>query len=126
MKLRSFFPSSQNADTGHAQGGDAHLESVEPDKIRVGFLAALLVALIVVLLVVGIAIRQLVWLASSEVEREVDLSQANPALVEQRSKEDAALSSYDVVDGQKGLYQIPIDRAIEIYASRSGVQPGGK
>ncbi|HLB58962.1 MAG TPA: hypothetical protein VJL87_02615 [Bdellovibrionota bacterium] len=47
-----------------------------------------------------------------------ELSLTNPALLELRAKDKARLTEYDVVDQEMGLFQIPIEKAMNELANK--------
>lgn len=97
-------------------------QGVEPDKVPGKLFLGLLVLLVAALAGVGFAVRQLMWFSVSKVKHDVDLSLANPNLLELRASEEKALTSYDLVDEKLQIYRIPIDRAMDIYVNRRGTE----
>ena len=112
---------SVDAHASHG-GHSSHAEGVEPDRVQTKMFLVLLVLLVVSLIGVFVAVCQLMWFSVSKVQNDVDLAVANPALAELRAKEEKALNTYGVIDENTGVFQIPIDRAIEIYVKRSNTQ----
>lgn len=112
-----------NASAGGHEGGSS--KDIEPDRPPVKLLTALLVLMIVGLGVFSVISKQLLVLLMAQQEHEVDLGVESPALREQRIKEQAQLTGYDVADQQKGLYQIPIDQAIDLLVKRQSVDLSG-
>lgn len=92
----------------------------EPDNLPVGLLTGFIIAIAVFMVVVAIAARQLLFSTVQSQTNAVVNSVAPLQLSELRSKEQAQLESYDVIDEQKGLYRIPIDRAMEVYVQKAG------
>ncbi len=91
----------------------------ETDRPPVILLAVFIVVLIGVMVAVGLASKQLLWSAAS-VEIEVKQGPNNPSieLTELHAAEENILTTYEVVDKEKGLYRIPISNAIEELAKQ--------
>jgi len=47
------------------------------------------------------------------------LSPESKAMRELRAKEDHVLNSYQIIDAEKGIYQIPIERAIQVISNEA-------
>jgi len=74
----------------------------------------------IAILVVSIILIEQYFIATKErLVEEVVLSPQSVALRELRAREDETLNSYRVVDAQKRIYQIPIDRAMELIAEEA-------
>lgn len=50
---------------------------------------------------------------------ETVLSPESKRLRDLRAREDETLNSYSVIDAEKGIYRIPIDRAMELVANEA-------
>lgn len=59
------------------------------------------------------------------VEEQV-LTQSNEALQTLREQEAEMLNNYKLIDSEKGIYQIPIDRAMDILAAEAAAEAGKK
>jgi hypothetical protein len=87
---------------------------VKPGKIILfGILG---VVLIVIMLVF---ITQLFSTTSERMVEEMVLRPQSTAIRELRARETEELNSYKLLDAQKGIYQIPIDRAIKLMADEA-------
>ena len=81
--------------------------------IIVGIISALL------LIVILIALKQYFQAATEKQVYEAVLKPESVALRELRVKENETLNSYKIIDAQNGVYQIPIDSAMQILARES-------
>lgn len=78
----------------------------------------------IILLVVSVVIVDQIFILSSEKEIEdVVLKPQSAALRELRAREDEVLKSYKILDPQKRIYQIPIDRAMQVLADEAYKNP---
>jgi hypothetical protein len=93
-------------------GYDAHEANLKP-VIIIGVSS-------VILLVLSIILIDQYFIATKErLVEEMVLSPQSTALRELRAREEEALNSYRVIDAEKGIYQIPIDRAMELIANEA-------
>jgi hypothetical protein len=91
-----------------AQGG------VEPDSPPTRRLFLQLVALVVVLIGALIGLWQFFKLdTAAEIYRK-ELSVPNRELLELTARDEGRLSDYDLLDEKKGVYQIPVRRAMQM------------
>jgi hypothetical protein len=91
------------------------------DAAMKGLITVAVVALVIVVVAV-FAVYQLFIATREQIVDEVVLRPESVALRELRAREEAILNSYDVVDAQKGVYRIPIERAMTLTAERSYVE----
>jgi hypothetical protein len=63
-------------------------------------------------------INELFVISKEKRVEHVVLTPISPQLRELRSSEDEVLSSYKSIDSQKGIYQIPIEQAMQILADQ--------
>lgn len=78
---------------------------------------AIIIGLVVGVLIIVVALiglDQLYVLTREEVVKENVLSQVDPRLRELHASETRILTSYGVIDKDKGIYRVPIDRAMEL------------
>lgn len=78
-----------------------------------GILGVLLMVIIIVV-IAGIFTK-----TSEKLVEEMVLKPQSVAIRELRAREAEELNSYKLLDPQKGVYRIPIDRAIEIMADEA-------
>jgi hypothetical protein len=100
-----------DSESGRA-GYDTHDANLKP-IIAIGVVS-------IVLLVVILIFIDLIFISTKEkLVEEMVLSPQSLALRELRAKEDEALNSYRVLDAEKGVYRIPIERAVELIAAEA-------
>jgi hypothetical protein len=90
----------------------------ENDRPPVILLTVFIVVLFGGLALVAIASKQLLWTAA-ESSYDTRAGAGNPSLElqEMRAKEDSVLTSYDLVDQEKGFYRIPIQQAMDAFVT---------
>ena len=74
---------------------------------------------IVILIAIGIVLNEYFLLTKERIVYESVLKPESAALRELRAREDEFLNSYKVLDKDKGIYQIPIDRAMQLVADEA-------
>ncbi len=91
------------------------------DRKEVNVKVLLWVAVAGVLFVVVSAIILDSWftLTKEEVVYTSVLKPESVSLKDLRAREDEVLNSYKILDSAKGIYQIPIERALELYAEEA-------
>lgn len=72
------------------------------------------VASVLFLILAGVALDQYFDIATEKMYFEKVLKPESAELKELRDKETSVLTSYKVIDEAKGVYQIPIERAMEL------------
>jgi hypothetical protein len=77
------------------------------------------IAFVLLLIFTLIVLDQIFDVSREKVVEDVVMSPPSTPLQEMRNREDEVLNSYKVIDAQKGIYQIPIRRAMEILANRA-------
>lgn len=95
------------------------------DAVMKGLITVTVVALIVVVVSV-FAVYQLFIATREQIVDEVVLRPESLALRELRAREEMILNAYDVVDYQKGIYRIPIERAMKLVAERAYLEKSEK
>jgi hypothetical protein len=91
------------------------------EKSDVGVNKILIYGVIGIIAVVAIIIFVIDYYVATK-ERliyETVLKPESKELRELRAREDAVLNSYQVIDSTAGIYQIPIDRAIQLMATEA-------
>jgi hypothetical protein len=80
-----------------------------------------IVALIALILLAAsvYVVDEFFQISKEEQIEKVVLQPVSAQLRELRSHEDEVLSTYQVIDATNGIYQIPIDRAMEILANQA-------
>ncbi|MEN9528545.1 MAG: hypothetical protein RI932_418 [Pseudomonadota bacterium] len=93
---------------------------IEPDNLPVGTIGWAVVALIVIVVGTVIGVKQLYWFTSSNAVQKIELDQPNTLLQTLEAADRSVLTTYDVVDQQKGIYRLPIDEAMKLYVKQNG------
>jgi len=104
---------SEATDTQHLDSG------YELSDINVGKIVGLGVGIVVFLIVAFFILNSFFIKAKEDLVYERVLKPGNPKLTELRKQENQVLHSYGVVDSSKGIYRIPIDRAMNLIAEES-------
>jgi hypothetical protein len=99
---------NQPTQTGYEKG-DANPVKI----IGYGLGGVVLIAIILVF------VYQLFLSTSEELVDEVVLKPQSTAIRELRAREDKELNSYKLLDPEKKIYRIPIDRAIKLMADEA-------
>jgi capsular polysaccharide biosynthesis protein len=99
----------------HAHGSDGYERSDVNVKMIV-IVAVLIVAFLAVSLLV---LDQYFEYVTQETIYKEQLAPQSVALRDLRAREAETLNSYKVLDSAKGVYQIPIDRAMQLIAEES-------
>lgn len=81
--------------------------------IAFGILGALLIVIMLVI------VTNVFLTTSEKMVEDVVLKPQSVAIRELRARETEELNSYKLLDPEKGIYQIPIDRAIELMADEA-------
>jgi hypothetical protein len=82
----------------------------------------IVVVALIAIVILGSAlyfIDQLFQISKEKRIEDVVLKPVSVPLRELHSQEDEVLSSYKIIDAQNGVYQIPIERAMEILANQA-------
>jgi hypothetical protein len=93
---------------------------IEPDNLPVGTIGWAVVALVIIVVGTVIGVNQLYWFTSSKAVQHIELDQPNTLLQTLNAADQSVLTTYDVVDQQKGIYRLPIDEAIKLYVKQNG------
>jgi len=86
----------------------------EKKDVNVPMLLWISAAIVLIVVVSVIEVDQYVTLQNEKATYELRLKPDNPQLLELRALEERELGAVKVVDSIKGIYQIPIDRAMEL------------
>ena len=103
---------------------DSHFSSEESEgyekrDINLKKIISITIAMFILLVVILVALTQyFVTFKEQQVYKSV-LQPESKELRELRAREDEILNSYKVIDKEKGIYQIPIIRAMELVAEES-------
>jgi len=103
---------------GKSNSQHEHDVSTEEDAPPIGRIALMLVGLAVVILLVVVGLRQVFTSIVSAERQEKILGRENRELAEQRATDERRLTTYEQLDAKKGVYQIPIERAMKLLLAR--------
>jgi hypothetical protein len=104
-----------NTPDTHANG-DSGYEKQDVNVIKL--LAVTAGAVVFVVVVIIVLLQFFVAESEQQIYRAV-LAPESAALRDLRAREDQALNSYGVIDTTKGVYRIPIDRAMKLEADEA-------
>ena len=105
----------------HSERNQEHSTGAGYDRNEVNVKTLLWVSVAGVLFIVVSAIALNSWfiLTKEDVVYTSVLKPESVSLKELRAREDQVLNSYKVLDSAKGIYQIPIDRALKVVADEA-------
>lgn len=93
----------------------------EPDVIPMTTLALWLGVLVALLVGIGVALWQYFDVASQRERLSKDLGRSSITLQEIQARDNALVTNYSVVDAKRGVYRIPVARAVELLAQNPGL-----
>ena len=88
----------------------------EKKDVKVSKIIAYTVVLVILFVTILIFLNEYFLYSSEEVYYENVLAPQSAQLQEVRAREHELLTQYKVIDAQKGIYQIPIERAMQLIA----------
>jgi hypothetical protein len=91
----------------------------EKQDINVAFVIGVAVFIIIILIGILIVLNDYFVLEKEKVVYDSLLKPESSALREIRASEAEVLNSFRVLDTEKGIYQIPIERAMQLLAEES-------
>ncbi len=91
----------------------------EQSDINVGKIVGLGVGIVIFLIVSFTLLNSFFIKSKDDLVYEQVLKPGNPKLAALRKQNDEILHSYGIVDSTKGVYRIPIDRAMQLVAEES-------
>ncbi len=94
-------------------------DQYEKKDVNVSKIVGFTVAIIILLTAILIFMMEYFIYSREKMVYENVLKPESVELRELRAKEDRILHSYEVVDEEKGVYRIPIDRAMKIVADEA-------
>ncbi len=102
------------------QSSHAHQkEDYEHSDVNVKMIVWVTIIIVVFLAVSLLVLDQYFGLVTDETIYDKQLAPQSVALRDLRAREDETLNSYKVIDSAKGVYQVPIERAMELVAEES-------
>lgn len=115
-----------HSSEARAQAGHAGYEKRDVNIVWAGIVTAA----IVIVIVLSVAFVDEIFVATKEaMVTQYQLTPENHQLRDLRAREAEALTTYKLLDPQKQIYRIPIDRAMQVLAEeaytsqRSAVSP---
>ena len=96
---------SSSADNGY-----------EKKDVKISKIITYTVVLVILFVAILIFLNEYFLYSSEEVYYENVLAPQSAQLQEVRAREDELLTQYKVIDAQKGIYRIPIERAMQLIA----------
>lgn len=94
---------------------EAHTqEEVEPDHFAATEIISIVLVTLVVLVMLSIAVYQVLLIENKSALIALTEEVENPRLEKLEMEAKEKLSTYGVVDASKGIYRVPIDRAMEL------------
>jgi hypothetical protein len=88
-------------------------------EANIKFIITLAVICIIILAISIVIVDQIFTISREKLIHDIVLAPESIALRELRSREDEALNSYAVIDTVKGIYRIPIDRAMTLVVNET-------
>jgi hypothetical protein len=105
-------------ERNHEGAGDSAAGYEEKDiNLKSVFLVA--GGVVVVIVIVVIVLNEFFIISKEEIIRRQVLAPESVALRELRAQEEELLGSYGVVDSEKGVYRVPIERAMRLLAEEA-------
>ena len=95
----------------------------EARDANVGQVVIIGIAFVIILVITLVLVDQYFNITKEKDIQEMVLKPQSVTLREVRAREDEILGAYRVIDSAKGIYQIPINRAIELIAQRAYNSP---
>ena len=74
---------------------------------------------IIVVIIILVLLNEFFLSASNRMVEEMVLKPQSAALRELRARETEELNSYKLLDAERGIYRVPIERAIELLADEA-------
>lgn len=108
MSQKHTDPSAHNPQKGYDRA-----------DVSIKWVATIIIAFVVVFIVISVGTKSLFIKDKNAVVYQQQLQPVSPTLIEVRAHEDSLLDNYQILNIDKGIYQIPIDRAMEIMAGKA-------
>ena len=106
-----------------APSTEAVAAGVEAEEVNPSLLVQIVLGIAVIVVVLVVAVFQIMNLEVQTVQAQLAESVGRQALSEVDLAGAEKLTRYAVLDAESGVYQIPIDRAMELIASETYQQP---
>ncbi len=95
--------SSQSVDAGY-----------ETRDVNVLIIVVLALACVALVAIAAVGLNEYFLMTRDRIVQEQVLGKISPAMIELRQQEQRLVTEYGVVDAEKGIYRIPVDRAMEL------------
>ncbi len=92
---------------------------VQPDDVPVGMMAGLLAALTLVVLGTLLVVWQVFGDKADQVIKEQFLAKPDKVLKRVSDRDQKTIAGYGVVDAKRGIYRIPVGRAMQLLLSNT-------
>ena len=94
------------------------------EKKDVNLKVVALFAFVTIAVLVGflVILNEYFLIEKEDVIAEQVLTQNSPALQEVRQRDEEILTTYKLLDADKGIYRIPIDRAMQLLAAEANTE----
>jgi hypothetical protein len=98
---------------------EEHANGYEKRDANLKWIVGTAIVGVVIVVAVAIFLNEYFIFSKDKLVYETVLSPESKALRDLRAREDELLNSYGVIDREKGIYRIPIDRAMKVLADEA-------
>lgn len=91
-----------------------HSGGYEKKDVNIPLIVIIAVISIFILVILIVLLNDFFIIQKEDIVYKTVLSQTSQELIELRKVEFERLNQYKIIDAQKGIYQIPIDRAMQL------------
>ncbi len=106
-----------------APSTEALAAGVEPENMNSGLLVQIVLGVAAIVVILVIVVFQIMNLEVQTVQAQLAENVGAQALAEVELNGAQKLNRYELLDAEAGIYQIPIERAMELMASETYQQP---
>ncbi|HCW76413.1 MAG TPA: hypothetical protein DHU63_07740 [Candidatus Marinimicrobia bacterium] len=105
-----------------------HRESAPPSHKKMGYdkaeisikwIAVIGILFVVLMVVISVGTKSLFIKDKNAIIYDQVLKPVSPLLIQIQAREDSLLDNYQILNIDKGIYQIPIDRAMEVLVEKA-------
>ena len=96
-------------------------DGYEKRDVNIPIIIGIALVSIIILVVMVLVLSDIFIFQKESVVYDSVLSQESKDLVELRSVEFETLNNYKILDSEKGIYQIPINRAMQLLAEEKSI-----
>ena len=94
--------------------GAPETPEIEPDRPPTARIAIIVILLFLAFVVAILGVAHYATHVTNDMMTEMDGATVDPRLIEVRKMDEKSLAEYDRLDAEKGIYQIPIQKAMEL------------